>query len=146
MHAGPGGDGVDVKGAAPVRPAFVADDAHHGDLAPGEPGGQGWRQWARRDETTSPFDRGLLIRRPLRPSSRGPWCAGRGYPWIWSGLGPARLYGLRSGLGGGIVEYAGAVRPPYLIADVVEFRRWRSRNGVHCRFGKHDSGPLAAAA
>jgi hypothetical protein len=31
VHVGPGRDGVDVKEAAPVRPAFVADDAHHGD-------------------------------------------------------------------------------------------------------------------
>jgi hypothetical protein len=43
VHARPGPDGVDVQGAAPMRPAFVADDAHHGDLAPCESDGQGWR-------------------------------------------------------------------------------------------------------
>jgi hypothetical protein len=39
MHARPGRDGVDVEIAEALRPAFVANDAHHRDLAPCEPGG-----------------------------------------------------------------------------------------------------------
>ena len=67
VDACPGRDGVDVQGAAPVHPAFVADDAHHRDLAPCESGGQGWWQRAGCDEAAAPFDRGLLVGRSLRP-------------------------------------------------------------------------------
>ena len=63
VHARPGRDGVDVQGATPVHPAFVADDAHHGDLAPCESGGQGRRQRAGCDEAAAPFNRGLLVGR-----------------------------------------------------------------------------------
>ena len=61
VHARPGRDGVDVQGAAPVCPAFVADDAHHGDFAPCESGGQGWRQRAGCHEAAAPFDAGLPV-------------------------------------------------------------------------------------
>src|SRR6516225_5940425 len=65
VHACPGRDGVEVKRAAPVRPAFVADNAHHGDLAPCEPGGHSRRQRPGCDEAAAAFDRGLPVGCPL---------------------------------------------------------------------------------
>jgi hypothetical protein len=61
VHARSGRDGVDVQGAAPVCPAFVTDDAHHGLLTPRESGGQGRRQRAGCDEAAAALDAGLPI-------------------------------------------------------------------------------------
>ena len=77
MHARPGRDGVDVQRAAPVHPAFVADDAHHRDLAPCEASGQGRRQRARRDEAAPALDASLPVGRPLSPASPAPWGVSR---------------------------------------------------------------------
>jgi hypothetical protein len=94
VHARPGRDGVDVQGAAPVRPAFVADDAHHRDLAPCESGGQGRRQRAGCDEAAAPLDRGLLVGRSLSPASPVPWGLSRGADWSRTGRRPTLMKGL----------------------------------------------------
>jgi hypothetical protein len=104
VHARPGRDGVDVKGAAPACPAFVADDAHHGDLAPCESGGQGRWQRAGRDEAPATLNRGLPVGRSLSPASPAPWgvsraagCSTGRLPTRLDGL-PARPCGLVEGL------------------------------------------------
>jgi hypothetical protein len=92
VHARPGRDGVDVQRAAPVHPAFVADDAHHRDLAPCESSGQGRRQRAGCDEAAAPFDRGLLVGRSLSPASPASWDVSRAAGW--TGRRPTLLEGL----------------------------------------------------
>jgi hypothetical protein len=86
VHARPGRDGVNVQGAAPVHPAFVADDTHHRDLAPCESGGQGRRQRAGAVQLR-PACRATAVACEPSPVAR---FAGRPL----AGLGPTRLDGL----------------------------------------------------
>jgi hypothetical protein len=113
-----------------MRAAFVADDAHHGDLAPCESGGQGRRQRAGCDEAAAPLDRGLLVGRSLSPASPAPWSVSRAADWSRTGRPPtlleglsARPCGLVEGLHLVIGEQAVGVVDSHVSDDPVELAR-----------------------
>jgi len=73
---------IDMQGADAVVAHLVRDDPERGHLGLGELGGEGRGHGAAGSKVPAPFDAGLAVRRPLRPSSRGPWCVLASGGWV----------------------------------------------------------------